>query len=194
MRNPLIPALLGILRQSSVSGGEGLSAHDILQQLADHNAFVDLESLSDQPQLQLFRKNFLLMNGLYQLQLSLWQEEGVYLLVSALNVRIQATGSSQEDNQQVETSDPVRDYFLDWSNFHETDEQDVLQLLDSFWQRFHNPQYAQQARDVLGLDEHAGEEEIKRRYRVLAAQHHPDKGGNEETFIEIRQAYEQLMG
>lgn len=194
MRNPLIPALLGILRQSSVSGGEGLSAHDILQQLADHNAFVDLESLSDQPQLQLFRKNFLLMNGLYQLQLSLWQEEGVYLLVSALNVRIQATGSSQEDNRQVETSDPVRDYFLDWSNFHETDEQDVLQLLDSFWQRFHNPQYAQQARDVLGLDEHAGEEEIKRRYRVLAAQHHPDKGGNEETFIEIRQAYEQLMG
>lgn len=194
MRNPLIPELLGILRQSSVSGSEGLSAHDILQQLADHNAFVDLESLSDQPQLQLFRKNFLLMNGLYQLQLSLWQEEGVYLLVSALNVRIQATGSSQEDNQQVETSDPVRDYFLDWSNFHETDEQDVLQLLDSFWQRFHNPQYAQQARDVLGLDEHAGEEEIKRRYRALAAQHHPDKGGNEETFIEIRQAYEQLIG
>ena len=35
--------------------------------------------------------------------------------------------------------------------------------------------------------------EIKQRYRELAALHHPDKGGDEATFIEIRQAYEQLI-
>ena len=38
----------------------------------------------------------------------------------------------------------------------------------------------------------ASTEDIKQKYRTLAQLHHPDKGGNEERFKRIKQAYEIL--
>jgi DnaJ-class molecular chaperone len=46
--------------------------------------------------------------------------------------------------------------------------------------------------DILGLSKDATFEEIKAKYKSLAQQHHPDKGGNPETFKEIKNAYEIL--
>jgi curved DNA-binding protein len=49
------------------------------------------------------------------------------------------------------------------------------------------------AYETLGVPKGASEEEIKRAYRKLAAQHHPDKqGGNTAKFQEIQSAYETL--
>ena len=49
---------------------------------------------------------------------------------------------------------------------------------------------------VLGLTPDAGEEEIKKSYRKLARQYHPDIAGDEpivaERFAEIKRAYEVL--
>jgi len=46
---------------------------------------------------------------------------------------------------------------------------------------------------ILGVDKNASEEEIKKAYRKLAHQYHPDKaGGNEERFKEINEAYQVL--
>lgn len=46
---------------------------------------------------------------------------------------------------------------------------------------------------VLGIDKNASETEIKKAYRKLAQQHHPDTGSGDETkFKEITQAYEIL--
>ena len=46
---------------------------------------------------------------------------------------------------------------------------------------------------VLGVAQGATEEEIKKAYRRLAHQHHPDKsGGNEQKFKEINEAYQVL--
>jgi curved DNA-binding protein len=45
---------------------------------------------------------------------------------------------------------------------------------------------------VLGLDKSASEADIKKAYRSLAMIHHPDKGGSEETFREITEAYSIL--
>lgn len=45
--------------------------------------------------------------------------------------------------------------------------------------------------ETLGLPETATPEEVKARWRELASEHHPDKGGDAEKFDEYRQAYER---
>ena len=48
--------------------------------------------------------------------------------------------------------------------------------------------------EILGVSKNALREEIKRAYRKLAHQHHPDKrGGDEKKFKEINEAY-QILG
>jgi curved DNA-binding protein len=46
--------------------------------------------------------------------------------------------------------------------------------------------------DVLGVDKTATPDEIKKAYRKLASQHHPDKGGDTAKFQEIQTAYDTL--
>lgn len=46
--------------------------------------------------------------------------------------------------------------------------------------------------DVLGVDEKATQDDIKRAYRNLAKENHPDKGGDEETFKKISMAYDTI--
>ena len=45
---------------------------------------------------------------------------------------------------------------------------------------------------ILGVNKQASPEEIKRAYRKLASQHHPDKGGDTAKFQEIQTAYDTL--
>jgi molecular chaperone DnaJ len=45
---------------------------------------------------------------------------------------------------------------------------------------------------TLGVAPNATADEIKRAYRKLASQHHPDRGGDTKTFQEIQVAYDML--
>jgi DnaJ-class molecular chaperone len=45
---------------------------------------------------------------------------------------------------------------------------------------------------TLGIGKNASADEIKKAYRKLASQHHPDKGGDTATFQKIQGAYETL--
>jgi curved DNA-binding protein len=45
---------------------------------------------------------------------------------------------------------------------------------------------------ILGVPKSANQDDIKRAYRKLAMQHHPDKGGDEAKFKQINEAYSVL--
>lgn len=46
--------------------------------------------------------------------------------------------------------------------------------------------------DILGVAKNATPDEIKKSYRKLASQHHPDKGGDTAKFQQIEEAYRTL--
>lgn len=46
--------------------------------------------------------------------------------------------------------------------------------------------------DILGVNENASQDEIKKAYRKLSLKHHPDKGGDQTKFSEINEAYQTL--
>ena len=75
---------------------------------------------------------------------------------------------------------------------------DVVRLgARTLWHSRANPARAalerQQALSVLGLPPTATPQQIKRRYRVLAKKHHPDRGGDRQQMMRIIAAYELLM-
>ena len=46
--------------------------------------------------------------------------------------------------------------------------------------------------DILGVSETSTQDEIKKAYRKMAIEHHPDKGGDENTFKKISEAYDTI--
>merc|ERR1711879_881178 len=46
---------------------------------------------------------------------------------------------------------------------------------------------------ILGVDSNATDGDLKKAYRILAMQCHPDKGGDKEDFQELNNAYEKIM-
>lgn len=46
--------------------------------------------------------------------------------------------------------------------------------------------------DILGVNETATQEEIKKAYRKKAVEHHPDKGGDESIFKKVSEAYDTI--
>lgn len=46
--------------------------------------------------------------------------------------------------------------------------------------------------EILGLSKSASAEDIKRAFRRMAQEHHPDKGGDPEKFKEVNEAYQVL--
>jgi len=186
MLNPLIPMILSALRQQS----SGVSEYELMQGLSDHDAFADI---ADEGQLALFQKHFMIMNALYELQNQLWNDEQLFLEISALRIQI-LTPTEHEVNSEIAMSETenLSAYYRDWDNFENTSEEQVMGLLSDFWKRFASLDKRESAFEILEIEPGAARQQITESYRRLAAIHHPDKGGDKEMFIQIRQAYEIL--
>lgn len=177
---------------------EGISEYDLIKALKSPPYLVfDEHALGDA--LMMFQTHFVLFHCLYQLR-NKWREQKIGQLdIGLTHITLLPI---LESAANIQTEDPLANYYLDWSNLSSTNENDVEALLDSFWQK------------MAGADLHAsisGAElnracitmkidslkdmnlsELKQQYRKLQHENHPDKGGRIDVSQSILQAYTQL--
>jgi hypothetical protein len=211
LANPLCLPISQMLEQSE----EGLGLYDLLKHL--ETSGFDLEKMVQgekhtklSSELLLFRKNFILMNALYEIQRDL-QGSNYGLYITPLKILLYQLQTSDTDDtiksglSAVAISEAARsdlalsEYYLDWQHYADTDQAEVEQLLQGFWQRYrdyHNEPENQDKRScalaVLGLESSASWNDIQYAYRQNVACCHPDRGGQHQHFIEVREAYQFL--
>ncbi|MDH1263365.1 DNA-J related domain-containing protein [Pseudomonas sp. GD03944] len=170
---------------------EGLAEHRLIQALKSrHSTHIPNLPLTDK--LVLFRTHFLLFNALYTLRDRLLQDGSALLQISPLCIRL---APYEAGSAGLSEHDPLRDYYLDLSHLNGTDEQDVNELLASFWTRMQGGEEKQAALALFELDDSQQPLDlaaIKHRYRQLVSQHHPDRGGSTTRLQSINKAMEIL--
>lgn len=101
----------------------------------------------------------------------------------------------------------IIDYFADWLEFPEPLETLMEQAHQRDALRRENQRKRRQAQQrvlnggfledealqLFGLDDNATQDDVKKKYRQLAKQYHPDTGGDAEQFKRINTAYNLLM-
>lgn len=189
MLRPILDEIFSLL-----SNGEHYKVHTLAAHL---QAIELLQQLDEDPNQNLFKRNFVLMNSLYTLQSELIKDD-IYLHINSMDIYLADKGKAPELNT------PLRSYYLDWQNY-QTDNEEIEALLDSFWQRYaqciHHPQRTLSKSDLDNLcvqwqlTQPLDEKTIRRRWRQLAIQHHPDKGSNDDArFKQLQDEYQQLLG
>ncbi|MCW8331258.1 DnaJ domain-containing protein [Photobacterium sp. SDRW27] len=189
--NPLIWPIISILQKKP----SGWMIHTLAQELRQQEI---ISALDDDPEKDLFKRNFLLMNALYQLQEMLLPQQ--WLQAQAMDIRL--CHNQPSAHHQIDVDDPLRSYYLDWHNYH-TDTDVIKALLSSFWRRYQshigsssNASIAlSQSEDyaILELPEDATASQIRRQWRKLALRWHPDRpNGDAEQFRNICEAWQRL--
>ena len=192
----LLNDLLSLLRQHP----DGLAEHALLKQLAELG--YDSFSPSLEP-LALFQAHFLLFHILYRQQQAWYQQGYGWLHIDCLNIQFQPQppnphpNTNEPQSEHLQQDDPLRRYYLDFEQYRQTQTDDVIELLDSFWKKMAIPQGAdniEQARQTLDIPPEAclSLELVNRHYRRLSQIHHPDRGGDTRAFQQLSQAVECL--
>lgn len=185
--NPFIPDVMRLLKESP----DELKIYDVLSGL-DQELLAKVADTDDY-NLTTFRKNFWMMNAVYKLQAQLLSEENLYLSIGQVSISITPGGAASHSYLSDNSEHKLRDYYLDWANYHSTFEDDVDQLLEQFWKRFYSDDKVEDAFELLGVDDESDWNAIQAAYRKLARAHHPDHGGDSAKFIAVREAYEVLQ-
>lgn len=144
--------------------------------------------------LTLFRSHFLLMHALYTLRKEWLATGSAVLEISALCIekRVWVTPDANISAEtQVNVAEPLVDYYLDLGQL-ETPEEEIEQLLNSFWQKMRLPEQQPEDLAILELTPPINAQQIKKQYKKLAMLHHPDRGGSEEKFCQVQGAYQRL--
>jgi len=164
----------------------GLKEYDLLKLLHEQLPAEQQTLLFDN--LALFQQHFLLFHGLYKLSEQLHAEQAGHLIIEALNIQWLPYHIEAQQSASLQRSDPLRTYYLDIKNLENTSEQDVDNLLASFWVKMSDDSDKLTALALFGLEEPCDLATIKRRYRQLLATHHPDRGGDVATTQSLNEA------
>lgn len=174
---------------------KGLSEFELIHAMREEGVLpIERDALSNH--LGLFRVHFMVFHCLYRLRDQLLSDQAGWLEIDALKIRILPYFSEREGLQK---QDPLREYYLDLSQLTDTTESDVDDLLNSFWKQFSDGPAIlatgdrEQALETLGLEDPVDKVTIKKRFRILAMEHHPDRGGCEDRLKEINHAMRVLM-
>jgi hypothetical protein len=172
--------------------------------------------------LELYQHHFVLFHILYHLQ-ELYAQQNQYLRVHfmrTLLARYPETGYCRyfDDVYQKFCSAPcenesqycdfhrrmvgeteldrlsIRYFYLDTSNYYKLDEKTAELFIKGTWEILSNYELYKDSFKILGLSETNDIDRIKKQYRKLVKQYHPDKSGESaEKFYPINNAYQLLM-
>lgn len=178
-------AVMAILR----AHGGAMTEYGLITALGERDGLLPASEAVFSTPLTMFQTHFLLFHCLYRLRSTLRRERSGDLSIHCLGIELRPFLMASGD---LERYDPLQEYYLDLNQLSSTTEDDVTALLQSFWRRFIPPHAHMGALQVLGLEEGADEAEINARYRRLAMQHHPDRGGDQARFQQISEAVRVL--
>ncbi|MFO1369765.1 MAG: DNA-J related domain-containing protein [Marinagarivorans sp.] len=142
----------------------------------------------------LFRKHFFLRHCLYAVN-KIIAEQGRHLLLGpvCIEVVIKKTSGCATHLPSEDTSyKALADYYGDLIHWINATEETCRSFVDDFFKRFVVFNEAEAHLTCLGLPKDAVWGVVQQRYRRLAQQHHPDKGGDAELFLTYTHAYEAL--
>ncbi len=183
------PRLLDAIDQILSERTEGIREYDLIISLDERfPALYPKPDLSDK--LTLFQHHFYLKHCLYVLQRQ-YYEGGLWTL-DIDSITIIKRPIRQHETALPDQFDSVRDYYLDLANLNKETQVSVENMISDFWNAMSKYQQLPDAHATLGLSGKETEAEKKQQFRKLAQQHHPDKGGDEQEFIRIQQAWQQI--
>ncbi|WP_298943173.1 DNA-J related domain-containing protein [uncultured Psychromonas sp.] len=189
IENPLIWPLLTLIKEAQ----ERCQIHHLATELQKKGLLNDLDN---DPNKNLFKRNFLLMNALYQLQEMLLPAQ--WLQVEIMNIQL-LDHPPTNIAIVLDKESALRHYYLDWQNF-ETNTDEIEAMLTGFWERYHqtitpsiNSIDKANAFKIFGLNHDASSQQIRQQWRRLALELHPDRtSGNKEKFLKACEAWQVL--
>lgn len=143
--------------------------------------------------LALFRTHFLVFNALYRLKSKCIIHQKYHIDISSIQIQVIEYPSNSSGQQALDGFDPLSLFYLNLNHLNQTQETDVIKLLEQFWTHYFDDGQKKKALKTLNLSEPVDSKTIKTQYRRLAMQHHPDRGGDADALIEIHQAVECLQ-
>ncbi|MGJ8682471.1 DNA-J related domain-containing protein [Paraglaciecola sp.] len=187
--------LQDMLRSIISDHPNGLSEYELLK-ILQSPAYKVFSQLDLQNPLVLFQTHFIVFNALYHLRDSLIKEQLGLLQIDCICIQIKPWVAGIPG---LKAQDKLREYYLNWQHLSDTDQQQVENLLDSFWQSLTWRKSKQtssisieQALQLLELAELVDLVPLKKQYRKMLHKHHPDKGGDNEHTRLLHQAFESL--
>ena len=186
----LIDALQRAVAEILHTSDEGISEYELIARLEVYPELAKLLGRIKGDTLALFRIHFLICHVLYRLRDEWHRSQTAHLEISALLICKHPYESSVAALAAV---DKVRDYYLDLNHLIETDAQGVDELLAAFWIGMNRYEHRDTALDVLGLSDPVDDETIRKTYRSLVMQHHPDRGGDKELIQQLNDAAHLLL-
>lgn len=181
-----------LLHSLLLANPEGMAEHELLAALKRLGVPLFAEHDRHDP-LELFQHHFLLFHLLHGLRDRLRARRSGDIAIHCLKIVLLPPPAGADGNLP-EVFDPLRAYYLDLGQLQGVERGDVEAMLDRFWTLYAGYARRDQALAVFGLRTDAGRDEVKRRYRQLAREHHPDLGGDPERFRRVREAAEHLLG